>query len=241
MTALIVDDEDACSSAIEMLLKKHTKNIEVAGIATDGLMAIQMIADLMPDIVFMDVQIPEINGLGVLEKFPERKFEVIFTTGYSQYALNALRLHAVDYLLKPIDPAELIVAVDYARKQLFFKSQLREMGSTYQQGIQITTHNDIIYLNDNDIIYIEAMGNYCYIYNTNGIKHTVSKNIGYFEKKLSPQIFFRCHHSFVVNLNYVVKFSNRDGDSVEMQNGSFVEVSRRYKKQLLDFLALKFK
>lgn len=230
--AVIIDDEPAAVDVIRALIKEFALRIEVVGIATNGLEAIHLITQQHPDLLFLDVDMPIVNGLQVLEKFPGARFEVIFTTGSSEYALRALKLKAVDYLLKPIDPADFLLAIEKAKENI----NARQNTSGGMQKIQLPAQNGIIFIDDSDIIYVAGMGSYCQVNLLNKEKITVSKGIGQLEEKLSRNRFFRCHNSYIINLDYVTKFINKEGYAVEMQDGTQIDVSRRAKDGLLDML-----
>jgi two-component system, LytTR family, response regulator len=233
---VIVDDEPAAVNVIKALLRQFAPDLELAGVAENGLEAIKVITAARPNLIFLDVDMPVMNGLQVLEKLPEKNFAVIFTTGSSEYALKALKLNAIDYLLKPIDPADFMIAVEKAREHL----SANTIDSTVTK-IQLPAQNGIIYLNEADIMYVTGMGSYCQINTLKKEQIIISKNIGQLEVKLSTDKFFRCHNSYIVNLEYVSKFISRDGYSVEMNDGSIIEVSRRSKEKLLNRLSEKSK
>jgi two-component system LytT family response regulator len=146
-------------------------------------------------------------------------------------------MKAIDYLLKPIDPADFIMAVEQARNQIMLKQQ-RNMPVLHGPArIQLPAQNGIIFLDEDDIVHVMGMGSYCQVHTLNNEKILVSKNIGQIEEKLSPEQFFRCHNSHIINLAYVAIFLHKDGYVVEMKDGTRVDVSRRSKEKLLEVLA----
>jgi len=234
--AVIVDDEPAAVEVIQMLLQEFAGDIALEGTARNGLEAIQLISRCKPDLVFLDVDMPVMNGFQVLEKFPGMHFEVIFTTGSSEHALKALKVKAIDYLLKPIDPADFILAVEQARNLVVLNRQKNTAGQASGR-IQLPAQNGIIFLDEQDVVHILGMGSYCQVHTVKNEKILVSKNIGQIEEKLSSGHFFRCHNSHIINLDHVAKFLHKDGYVVEMKDGTLVDVSRRSKEKLLDALA----
>lgn len=235
LKAIIIDDEPAAITVITSLLEQFAPEIEIAGVARNGLNAVQLISGIKPDIIYLDVNMPVMNGLKVMEHFSTNDYQVIFTTGSADYAMKALKLNATDYLLKPIDPAEFIIATERARRQI---SLIRSEGNARTPvRLQFPTQNEIIYMDESDITHVTGMGSYCQIHNLSNEKVTVSKNIGQIEQKLSAQLFFRCHTSHLVNLDFITRFINREGYFVELKNGILVEVSRRSKEGLLAALA----
>lgn len=233
---LIADDEPAAVHVLSSLIKELSEDLVVVEVAMDGTEAMKAILKHKPELIFMDINMPFVNGLEVLEKLAFEDLKVIFTTGSDLYALRALKLKAVDYLLKPIDPADFMVAVQKAKKLIETERQL-QLSSAGQSRVQFATQNGFIILEENNIIHIEGMGSYSQIATTDKAeKITVSRNIGQIEKKLSDA-FFRCHNSHIVNLNYITSFSTKDGFSVCLKDGTCVDVSRRSKEQLLQILA----
>lgn len=237
---LIIDDEAASVSYIQGLIRDFAHDLVVEGTAANGFDAMQLIVEKKPDLVFIDIDMPELNGLQVVEKVPYKDFAVIFTTGYSEYAIQAFKLRAVDYLLKSIDPSEFILAVERVRELYTARQYKKEANHSAHEphSIQFPTKNGIVYLNEAEIVYVDAMGAYSSISMANSTeKIIVSKNIGQIELKLNSDSFFRCHHSHIINVQYVTKFFKKDFYYVEMKNGSTVEVSRRFKDALLNMLA----
>ena len=232
--AVIADDEPEAVNVIKALLAQFAPDIELTGIATDGLEAVKIITTTRPDIVFLDIDMPIVNGMQVMEKLAGIGFQVIFTTGSAAYALKALKIQATDYLLKPIDPAEFIVSVSRAREQLSLRLQRPQTGNS---RLQFPTQNEIVFLDEMEISHVTGMGSYSHIHTISGEKIMVSKNIGQIEQKLSPDLFFRSHNSHIVNLSFVSKYLHREGYFVEMKNGTLIEVSRRSKEGLLQALA----
>ena len=227
--ALIIEDEYAAVDVIKLLLNQFASDIVVAGYANNGLDALQKIADIKPDLIFLDVDMPQLNGIEVIHRSLSREFEIIFTTGSTSHALHAIKLDAADYLLKPIGPADFIIAIEKARKRINVKNNTKK-GIT---KIQLPTQNGFIYIEENDIIHISGMGSYCNIITSNANdKILISRSIGYMEEKLSSK-FFRCHNSHLINLDHVAKFVSREGNFIILKNGTSVEVSRRNKEALL--------
>lgn len=233
---VIVDDEPAAVEVIQMLLQEFSTDIELEGVAKNGLEAVQLISRCKPDLVFLDVDMPVMNGFQVLEKFPGANFEVIFTTGSSEHALKALKVKAIDYLLKPIDPADFILAIEQVRNQIAMGMEKNVTASSAPSRIQLPAQNGIIFLDEQDVVHIEGQGSYCHVYTVKKEKILVSRNIGQLHEKLTERLFFRCHNSHIINLAYVSKFLHKDGYVVELKDGTHVDVSRRSKEKLLEAL-----
>ncbi|HEY0058294.1 MAG TPA: LytTR family DNA-binding domain-containing protein [Flavisolibacter sp.] len=232
---IIVDDEPASIDVISELSNQLATDISIVGTASNGLEAIQLILEKRPQLVFLDIDMPKMNGLDVIEKIPKRNMELIFTTGSSAYALKAFKVNAADYLLKPIDPAEFLLAVEKVRVRLSRAEAPAHMANVNK--LQLPTLNGMIYLDEALILHVEGMGSYSNIVTTENEKIVVSRSIGQLELKLNPELFFRCHNSHIVNLGYVTKFISKDGYFVILKNSVPVEVSRRSKDSLLQKLA----
>ena len=234
MRAIIIDDEPAAIDSIEELVLQLAPDVQLVSRATNGLEAMQQILQLEPDLIFLDVDLPFMNGLQLMEKIPVYRGEIIFTTGSSSYALMALKLNAADYLVKPIDPADFLLAMSKVRSRLAHR---KLPAAEPINRIQLPTQHAILYLDEKEIVSVVGKGSYCQINTLNGEKITVSKSIGQVEEKLSATRFFRCHNSYIINLDYVTMFNSRDGNHVVLKEGLKAEVSRRSKEMLLERLA----
>ncbi|HEV7781651.1 MAG TPA: response regulator [Chitinophagaceae bacterium] len=234
--AVIIDDEPAAIEVIRELAKELAEDIQIIDIALDGVKAVKSILANKPDLVFLDMNMPFMNGLQVLDKIPVKNFDIIFTTGSASFAINAIKLQAVDYLLKPIDPSEFLVAIEKLRNKMLLQNKPGPENRT-RRKIQFSTQHGIMYLEESSIVQIIGMGSYCQIITNLGPdKIIISKNIGYIGRKLSDG-FFRCHNSHIINLDFINGFSTKDGYSVNLKNGQIVEVSRRCKSSLLQKLS----
>ena len=234
--AVIIDDEPLAIEVLKELSRLFGEDLEIVATAADGISAIKTITHTKPDLLFLDIDMPHLNGLELVDKLQHRPAAIIFTTGSSDYAFNAIKLEAIDYLLKPIDPSDFIVAVEKARKRLSQK-EVPNAGVKTGVRLQLPTHQGIFYLDETDILHITGKGSYSQIQSLD--KHEtimVSKNIGQLEKMLSNQ-FFRCHNSHIINLKYVKSFFSKDGYWVLLKDGTTIEVSRRIKDKLLQKLA----
>lgn len=245
LTAILIDDEQENLTGLQLKLQMACPEVEVEVAFTQPEQALQAIRSNPPDIVFLDVEMPGMNGFALLEALPNRSFEVIMTTGHSEFGIKAIKANAIDYLLKPIDVEELQAAVHKvaAKKQkdgaldkkMDALSNMLKAGQ--QQSGKITLHSsrEAYFVQVSQIIRVAAENNYSIFYLANGKKITVSKTLGEFEDILTPQNFFRIHKSHLINLNYLVKLTKTDSPVVIMTDGSEIEVSARRKA---DFLKL---
>ena len=228
--AILVDDEEKSLMNLELLLKAACPDVQVIGKAANALQAVKIILNDDPDLVFLDVHRPGYSGFDVLDSIRESRAIVVFTTAHKNYAINALRKGAFDYLLKPVDTDELKECVSRV------SMKLSRQHDSKTNLIELSVKDGIIFVKPADIIRLEASGSYTVFHLENNVKHMVSKSMKEYEGLLDPAIFFRCHNSHVINLRKVVKFIHSNGYFAEMQNGSTIEIARKNKEVLLDKL-----
>lgn len=239
--AIIIDDEKHCLVTLEYLLKS-TKQVEILRSIQKSSEAEQAIKDLKPDLVFIDIEMPQLNGFEVLNRFHHFPFRVIFTTAYNQYAIRALKMNALDYLLKPISLEDIEHVLEKYRSNSIEvgKNQISNLYQFSQNNLQdtiaLSVHNGLVFVKIEEIVYIEACGSYSNIVMKNNSQHVVSKNLSIFEDVLTDYtIFFRPGKSFIVNLKYVKQYIRGIGGEIIMIDGKNISISRG-KKQ--DFLSL---
>lgn len=243
MKALIIDDEEHCCEVLEALLKKHCNDIQVSGFCNNGMRAIEWLQHNNVDLVFLDIEMPAMNGFEFLEQCPVRNFEIIFTTAYNEYAIQAIRHSALDYLLKPVDKTELLQAVQRAKEQ---KAQLvpqrihhlLEMlgGRQKTNRLALPTGDGLLMVNTSDILYCKSDGPYCTFYFTNSKPLLISKTLKEAEDALDATAFCRIHHSYLINMQYVQKYIRGEGGEVVLINGTNLPVSRTRKQEFLQLL-----
>jgi two-component system, LytTR family, response regulator len=177
----------------------------------------------------------------MLNELAEKNFHIIFTTAYDQYAIKAIKYAAFDYLLKPIDIEELKTAVEkintkqnnQTKKQVELLQQNMQQQKNQLHKLAIPTLEGLMFYDINDIVHLEANSNYTNIYLANKTKITASKTLKEFEELLPDDTFFRTHHSYLINLNFIKRYIKGDGGQIELQNGTYVDVSRRKKEEFL--------
>ena len=241
ITAIIIDDEAKGRIALRKKLADYCPQVEVVAEAANGQEGLLLIGHHKPTVIFLDIEMPRMNGFEMLNELKEKNFHLIFTTAYDQYAIKAIKFAAFDYLLKPVDIEELKSAV--AKIDISETSQTKKQADLLQQNLQhpkkllyklaIPTLEGLFFYNINDIIRLEANSNYTNIWFSNNTKILASKTLKEFEELLPEDIFFRTHHSHLINLNYIKRYIKGDGGQIELQNGSFVDVSRRKKEEFL--------
>ncbi|HEY4149693.1 MAG TPA: response regulator [Chitinophagaceae bacterium] len=242
MTAIIVDDEKNSREVLETMLRKYCPEITVIKSCSGAAEVLDALQKEKPDILFLDIEMPGMNGFEMLEHINQPGFEIIFTTSYSEYAIKAIKHSALDYLLKPIDKDELIYAVQKAaRNRTHFSSsriehllELLEVKKSSKR-FAVSTSEGLIVLNAADIAYCESDGPYCRFYFANNKTLVTSKTLKETEEALQDCDFCRIHHSYLINMKYVDRYIRGEGGEVVLTNGKTLPVSRT-KKQ--DFLQL---
>ena len=238
--AILIDDEKHCIITLEHLLSKH-KDVTIVATTQDSTQAQELITLHQPDLVFLDIEMPNMNGFDVLSLFNPVPFKVIFTTAYDQYALKALRLNALDYLLKPLDDEEITIALDKFKNQevSITSEQVQNLhlftNGKMQDTIALSTQEGLLFVKIDDIMYLEASSNYTMIVMHDKSKHLASKTLATFEEVLSDNtLFFRSHKSHIVNLKFIKQYIRGEGGELIMQDGKNVALSRTKKQEFLD-------
>lgn len=238
LKTVIVDDEPNAVDFINSVIGDHCPELEVVGKAYNVTSGIKKIEEQNPDLVFLDVEMPNGTGFDLLAHFPEKEFDVVFITAFNHYAIKAIKFSAVDYILKPLNITEFIEAV---RKVLQkrgsskshgdenFKILMENLKSPVPSRLAIPTAEGMEYLNPKEIIRIEADRSYSWFFLTGNRKILVSKNLKEFQDLLSDRYFFRSHNSHLINLKYVHKFVRKEGGYIEMQDGEQIPISRNRK------------
>jgi len=245
MKAILVDDEERSAQNLRLLLSQFCPQLEVLAVCTDARDSIETINALKPDVIFLDVEMPHVNGFSVLSAVRGSFRQVIFTTAHAQYAVQALREQALDYLMKPVDPDELVNAVKRLDAKLpesrllqslerieKLEQQLRRSAASH---LAVQTVEGYAMVHHDEIIRMEAESNYTHIH-CQKKKYTVAKSLGSFEEQLNAAGFLRVHSSYIVNMKHVRHYQRGDGGYLVMSDGASVEVSRSRKKELLRVL-----
>jgi len=244
--AIIIDDEVHCVDTLSILLDDFCPEVEVMEKCMSAKKGLEAIERHKPELVFLDIEMPIMNGFELLEQFKQIPFSVVFTTSYDQYAIKAIRFAAFDYLLKPVDIEELKAAVAKIQdvKQTQVKKQVELLRQNMQQPqlqlhkLAIPALEGLFFYDINEVVHLEANSNYTNIYFSNKTKIVASKTLKEFEELLPEEFFFRTHHSHIINLNYIKRYIKGDGGQIEMQNGNYVDVSRRKKDEFLKIIGL---
>lgn len=243
--ALIVEDEQKSREMIAMLVEKNCPQIEIVGLAKNVKEGIDLINSTKPDLVFLDISMPDGTGFDLLEAVQGKKFELIFTTATDKHALKAIKYSACDYLLKPIDIDELKIAVEKVLQKKnstpsmdnlqFLIQQLKKADDNYQK-ITLPTGNAYEIINIKDIIRCEADASYTHFHLVGGKKIMVSFSLKHYEDLLPENEFIRVHHQHLINMNHVTRFLKQDGGYAVMSDGTQIEISRRKKDAFMERL-----
>lgn len=241
--ALIIDDEQHCIDRLEKLLEPYTHNlIDVAGSAKTIESGIQSIAILQPNLIFLDVQLEDHKGFDLLRALPGIDFDIIFTTAFEKFAIQAIKFSAIDYLLKPIDADELSIALlklsgEKSKKNTADKIDLllhnTAKNHELPKKIIVATVTGFEFLDIDSIIRCQSDINYTTIFLKDKQKLVVAKTLKEFEELLSEHSFFRVHNSHLINLAYIKSYNKGKGGSVKLSDGSEIEVSSRRKDDFI--------
>lgn len=249
MTAILIDDEFNATEALTNMLRMTTPDVEVIAIANDPHEGLEKIRTLKPDLLFLDIQMPFMTGFELLEKLGKFNCSVIFTTAYDQYALQAFKVSAADYLLKPIDMDELEAAVAKVRERLkaqqpdfsSFEQLFRQVQRPESRRLALPTADGLIFIQMDNIIRLQSDSNYTTFYLTGAEKLLVSRTLGEYEEILERNNFCRIHHSHIINMAHLKRYIKTDGGYAQLSDGSNVEISRRKKDEFLAKLGAEFK
>ena len=242
LTAIIIDDETNSRNALLQKIAKYCTAVTIIAACENGEQGIETIENKKPDIVFLDVEMPRMNGFTMLQQLTNKNFEIIFVTAYDHYAIKAIKFSALDYLLKPVEAEDLKAAVEKVtqkrkeregnnRVELLLQNFLEE--KTAHQRIAIASMEGLQFVPTDDIIYLEANSNYTSFYLTGNRKIMAAKTLKDFEELLPASMFIRIHHSYLINKNGVEKYIKGEGGQVVMKNGVTLDVARRKKEEFM--------
>lgn len=238
--AIIIDDETRSRTNLKLLLSKYCPEIVVCGEGKDVISGLEVIKQQQPDVIFLDIEMPNHSGFKLIELLPKNKVpQIIFTTAYEQYAIRALRVAAVDYLLKPIDIYELQSAVKkLKRPRNFFHQRLEVLRSHLNakaEKIVLPHKEGFVFLQLSEIICLEASRSYTFLHIKNKKKQLVAKPLKEFEDVLPNNIFFRAHRSYIINIQQVEEWIKKDGGHIVMSNNMHIPISKDRRDDFLTF------
>ncbi|MFD0750363.1 LytR/AlgR family response regulator transcription factor [Mucilaginibacter calamicampi] len=239
MKALIIDDELHNIENLQILLQQYCPDVTVVGTATAIEIAVTLANEQSPDLVFLDIQMGETTGFDFLKLLPKKEFEVIFITAYDKYGIDAIKFAALDYLLKPVAIADLVLAVNKAREKLKIKEKSKQLDfllshvrNSDREGARIALPqlHEIRYVLVSDIVRCEADNSYTFFHLANGERVLVSRSLKEYDDLLKPSGFLRTHQSHLVNAIHIKSWVKEDGGLLVLTNGDKVPVSRPNKE-----------
>lgn len=242
MKVILVDDEVVANEALTLIIRDFLPDVEIVGVARSAIEARKLIALKKPDLVFLDIEMPGEDGFDLLRSLSKIEFQIIFVTAYNQYAIQAFKFSAVDYLVKPVKITELLDSVKRARalterKDIAdYRMLLENIQSRKPSKLALNTNDGREYINIDDIIRIEGDVNYSRLILTEKRVILASKTLKIFDEMLSGHGFFRTHKSNLVNLKYVKRILTRDGLAVEMVDGSQAMLALASKEEFIQLM-----
>lgn len=240
--AVLIDDEKNAVTAMEIALKEFCPDVEIVGTALSAKDGMKEIQNKNPDIVFVDIEMPQMTGLEMIEQFGTRTFEVVFVTAYNEFAIKAFKVNAIDYLLKPINIIELINAVKKISDRIKNKQsapvlQDEKFKLALAGKLTLPTATGSEYINIKDILRIEADGSYSKVFTIDNKTRLITKNLKSLETSLEGESFFRCHNSHLINVEYIKKFiPTKDKGFIEMADETMIPVARSVKFELAELI-----
>jgi len=245
ISSVIIDDEKHSLISTEILIQKYCPGIDIVAKTLSPEQGIELIETLHPDLVFLDIAMPRMNGFELLQALQFRKFALIFTTAYNTFAINAFKVNAIDYLLKPIEPEELIKAIEKVKQNMEKDFHLKRIetiirnlgkGSTGNERLALPYEGRILMLDHSNIVCCESDRNYTRIHLADKTSLMISRTLKDIEHMLPHPEFVRIHHSYLVNINHIKEYYRGEGGEILLSNGEVLRVSRNKKEELLNIL-----
>ena len=242
--AILIDDELNSLQNLQQKLEGFCPDVAIVAVTQKPEEGIVLIRQHQPEVVFLDIEMPRMSGFRMLEQLGDYDFDIIFTTAYNHYSIDAIRISAFDYLVKPIGIEELQHAVERLSKSLhrqtkekidILKKSLNDSHSQ-EDKIAISTSEGIEFIPIKNIIHIESKSNYSKIFLTDNKSMMVTKILKDFEEMLLPYNFYRVHNSHLINLTYIQKYVRSEGGHVMLQDGTLIDISRRKKEEFLKMI-----
>lgn len=245
MKLIIIDDEEQQRNFTSSVVKKYCPTIEIVAQAANVKEGIEAIQKYAPDLILLDVEMPDGTGFDLLKKLMPIDFQVIFITAHNEFAVKAFKFSALDYLLKPVDPEELVMTLQKAQqvqKQTQIQMQLSILLNNIQdfagevKKLVLKDADNVHIVSISEVMYMQADNNYTSFFLTDKRKIVISKTLKEYEQLLEGKGFFRCHQSYLVNLNYILRIDKREGGFIVMKDQTQLPLSSRKKEQLLQWL-----
>lgn len=241
INCIIIDDEPQNTRLLQNMLEIHCPSVQVMAVENNPKNCLALFQELQPQLVFLDVEMPHLNGFDILKQAEPVNFEVIFVTAFSQYAVDAFECQATGYITKPVSAEKLQAAVATAAKRIEEKSINKNLFTLLEQTakpaspnkIPLSTSNGLVFVKLSDIMYCESSGNYTHFYLCDEKKIVVSRQLGEYEKLLPDPDFIRIHDKYVVQLSFIKEYIKGSGGEVILENGKEIPVAARRKEEFL--------
>ena len=243
---VLVDDETNALEMMEWLLKTYCPQAEIVAMCNTAEKGIEAINSHKPDVVFLDIEMPRMNGFDMLEQVKNLTFDIVFCTAYDQFAIKAFKYAALNYLLKPVDPDDLKATMQRVeeKRPALSKEQfalllqhINQSPKSTPSRIALTTGEGLIFVATGDILYCRAESNYTNVVLTGGRKIMVSRVLKELDETLSGADFYRVHSSFLININHVKKFIRGEGGYIVMDNDATISISRAKRQEFMDMFS----
>jgi two-component system LytT family response regulator len=236
----IIEDEPAAVQLLSSIINEYCDGVTIVDCASNVADGLVLLAKSDIDVVFVDIRLGSETIFELLAQIEYTRYKIVFTTAYSDHALDAFKYEAIDYILKPYSPKQIIKVIEKLKKSMptFDQKDLGKLFDAMQQAkssrISINTNEGISFIDTNDIIHCTADGAYCKIASRHDGKIFVSKTLGEIESQLNPAQFIRIHASHLINIDHIKKFLKDDGGFVLMSDGTLIPVSRRKKQEFME-------
>ena len=245
LKTILIDDQEFCSEILKDMLEANCSDVEIVAVCHSGKDGIKAIKKHQPDLVFLDVEMPEMSGFEMLQKIKEKEFEIIFTTSFDKYSIQAIRYSALDYLLKPVVTHELINAIERVNKHRgkyfsrHFGELVKNLSNTKRaiSRVALPSSDGLIFLDIDDIIHCESDSNYTTLYLTTKDKIVITKTLKEVENILEESKFFRIHNSHLVNIAHIRRYVRGNAGYIIMSDGTNLNIGRNRKEQFLNQFA----
>jgi two-component system LytT family response regulator len=243
---VLVDDETNALEMMEWLLKTYCPQVETVALCNTAETGIEAIYRHKPDVVFLDIEMPRMNGFDMLEQIKNLSFEVVFCTAYDQFAIKAFKYAALNYLLKPVDPDDLKATIQRVEQKKAIPSReqfalllqhINQPPKLTPARIALTTGDGLIFVATGEIIYCKAESNYTNVILTGGRKIMVSRVLKELDETLGGADFYRVHSSFLININHVKKFIRGEGGYIVMDNDDNITISRSRRQEFMELFS----
>jgi len=244
--AIIIDDEQLAIESLQWEIENFSQDVKIIETFTNPKDAISGINYLKPDLVFLDIEMPEIDGFQLLQLLDYKQFDLIITTAYNQYAIQAFKANAIDYLLKPVDPDDLIKAIDKVKSRQLNQSSTKNIETVLSKLVQgnidrhkkvpLSLNNKIVLIEPDNILYCKSDGSYTTVFMRDKTEYLVSKNIKHIEDLLPSDTFIRIHKSYIVNLNEIKELIKQGSGEIVLSNDKIIPISRSHRKQVFEAL-----